>query len=92
MEPQLHKIDVGTQVWNRGLGTIELFGTPITIEGVPMVKLAHGAIVLAKGWHASKADAQAEAANEIEKIGRQLMEQAASLRASAAANRQEVSL
>ena len=92
MAPQLHKIDVGMQVWNRGLGTIELFGSPITVEGTPMVKLAHGAIVLAKGWHANKADAQAEAADKIEEIARQLMEQAASLRTAAAANRQEVSL
>lgn len=92
MNAQLHHIDVGSQVWNRGLGTIELFGSPITVDGVPMVKLAHGAIVLAKGWHASKADAQAEAADKIEQIGRQLLEQAASLRATAAANRQEVSL
>ena len=92
MQPQLHKVDVGLQVWNRGLGTIELFGTPITVEGVPMVKLAHGAIVAAKGWHANKADAQAEAADRIKEIGMQLLEQAASLRASAAANRQEVSL
>lgn len=92
MEPQLHKIDVGSQVYNRGLGTIELFGTPIAIEGVPMVKLAHGAIVLAKGWHANKADAQAEAADRIKEIGMQLLEQAAALRSTAAANRQGVSL
>lgn len=92
MEPQLHKIDVGSHIWNRGLGTVELFGTPITIDGVPMVKLAHGAIVLAKGWHASKAEAQAEAAQQVQEIANQLLVQAASLRASAAANRQEVSL
>ena len=41
-------------------------GTPITVNGTPMVHWGH-AIVPAKGWHATKADAQRAAAEQLER-------------------------
>lgn len=90
--PKLHKVQVGCSVWADGVSTVSLVGTPRTIDGSPMVQLAHGPIMPADGWHATEAEAKAAAANEIEKLGRGLLDQAKRFRDIVEATRQEVSL
>lgn len=89
---KLHKIQIGSSVWGGGISTVALKGTPRTIDGTPMVQLAHGAIVPADGWCATEAEAKAKAADEIEMIGRNLFHQAKQLKDAAEAMRREVSL
>lgn len=92
MEPKLFKIQIGSSVWGGGVGTVALEGTPRTIDGTPMVQLAHGAIVPADGWFPTEAEAKAKAADEIELIGRSLFHQAKQLKEAAESMRREVSL
>ena len=58
-------------------------GTPITVNGTPMVHWGH-AIVPAKGWHATKAEAQVAAAETLEAQADAAMAEAARLRKEAA--------
>lgn len=92
MDAKLYKVQIGSSVWGGGIGTVSLVGTPRTIDATPRVELAHGAIVLADGWHATEADAKVAAAAEIETIAAGLITQAKQFRDQAAAMRQEVSL
>ena len=55
-------------------------GTPITIDGTPHVRLGHGTIVPAAGWHADRRDALTAAAVKIEQYARALLLQADKLR------------
>ncbi|NBW19832.1 MAG: hypothetical protein EBR82_68850 [Caulobacteraceae bacterium] len=58
-------------------------GEPVTVQGAPMVRLAHGVLVPATGWHATREAALAEAATTVEAWGNLLLEQAARLRQEA---------
>lgn len=54
-------------------------GTPITVNGTPMVE-TYGVIVPAKGWHPTKEEAMAEAAGVVDLYARRLQVQASTLR------------
>jgi hypothetical protein len=55
-------------------------GTPVTVDGTPMVRLSHGVIVPADGYSPDEATAKARAADEVEAVGRKILEQAQQLR------------
>lgn len=59
-------------------------GESITVQGTPMVKLRHGAIVLAERFSPSLAEARLAAAAELEAVAAGLNEQAAEMRRQAA--------
>lgn len=81
---QLYKVEVfDTAIHSHGISTILLRGQPLTVEGMPMVKLHHGTIVEAGGWHADERDARCAAAERIEELGRKLLAQADSIREGA---------
>ena len=63
-----------------GLPVYVTAGTPITIDGTPHVRLGHGTIVPAAGWHADRRDAMTAAAVKIEQYARTLLLQADKLR------------
>lgn len=67
-----------------GIGYFVQHGEPLTVNGTPMVRVGHGTIVLAAGWHASHSDALLEAAQKIEELGHLLLNQADTLRKDAA--------
>jgi len=69
---------------NEGLGYFTQHGQPMTVNGTPMVRLSHGVLVPATGWHSEHADAVREAAQRIEDLGHRLLAQADRLRAEAA--------
>lgn len=66
-----------------GVGLFENEGVRLSLDGVEMVRLRHGTIVPAEGFHETKADAIRAAADRIEMIGRRLTEQAARMRSEA---------
>lgn len=51
-------------------------GTPITIDGTPMVRLTHGVIIKADGFSTDKKAALLRAAMDVEAIGRKIIAQA----------------
>lgn len=63
-----------------GLPVYVNVGTPITIDGTPHVRLSHGTIVPAAGWHADRQEALREAAARIETYASALLLQAYRLR------------
>lgn len=77
----LYKVEVfASAVQSTGLTTMLLRGQPLTVDGTPMVRLPHGTIVEAKGWHAELEAARRAAANEIEGFGQLLLNQAERIR------------
>jgi L-fucose isomerase-like protein len=83
---QLYRATVGdVQVGKDGLPYYVQAGEPHTIDATPMVRLAHGVLVPAAGWHAEYGNAVLEAAQRIEVLGHRLLAQADRLRAEAAA-------
>lgn len=71
------------QFRHEGLPYYVQHGEPQTVSGTPMVRLSHGVLVPAEGWHADRAAAVREAADRIESLGRRLLDQAERLRADA---------
>jgi len=72
-----------SQFTEDGVGYFIQHGEPDTVRGTPMVRLTHGTIVPAKGWHSEHSDAVLEAAQRIEELGRRLLAQADRLRTQA---------
>jgi hypothetical protein len=68
-----------------GIGYLVQYGHPLTVDATPMVTLAGGVLVPAKGWHATHGAAVLEAAQRIEQLGHRLLSQADRLRVEAAA-------
>ena len=68
-----------------GIGYFVQRGEPDTVRGTPMVKLHHGVLVPAAGWHSEYGAAVLEAAQRIEALGHRLLAQSDRLRAEAAA-------
>lgn len=77
---RLHRVIVSDRVSEEGLGTFVSHGSPITVQGSPMVYLDHGVIVSASGYVDSESEARRQAASAIEEIGRRLLAQAESMR------------
>jgi hypothetical protein len=68
-----------------GVGYFVQHGESVTVGGDPMVKLAGGVLVPARGWRAEFSDAVLEAAQRIEALGHKLFAQADRLRVEAKA-------
>ena len=84
MTPKLYKANVSDSHFTKhGIGYFVQHGEPDTHRGTPMVKLSHGVIVPAHGWHADFEDAVLEAAERIESLGQRLLSQAYELRLQA---------
>lgn len=79
----VHKIEIGSSIDGRGVSVFRQTGETIEVDGRPMVRLSHGTIVRADGWHATKADARAAAADRIAGLGRTLLAQSEQLRQEA---------
>ena len=81
----LYKASVNDhQITKDGIGYFVQHGSPQTVGGDPMVKLHHGVLVQAAGWHSEYGAAVLEAAQRIEALGHRLLAQADRLRAEAA--------
>lgn len=55
-------------------------GTPVTVDGTPMVRMSYGSIVPAEGWSATVNEAAQIGAAEIEEMARKLLVEAELLR------------
>lgn len=78
---KIYQITVTTSVDRGGVGTYLTSGDAIEVEGQRYARLAHGTLVQAgDGWHDTLQAAQAAAAEQIDAIGRKVLEQAACLR------------
>lgn len=87
---QLHRVQVADSGFTQaGVHYYVEHGTPMTVAGTPMVAI-YGLLMPAAGWHAHESDAQREAADRIEALGRRLLTQAEALRTEAA--RQEATV
>lgn len=80
MSVNLYRVELTNQIGSDGLGHWWSVGTPITVDDTPMVRLSHGAIVPAATWRATIREAANLAADKVEAMGKQLLEQAAVLR------------
>ena len=80
MEATLFKVDVHPTIYSDGLFLHVQEGSPITVEGAPMVRTPYGSIVPGEGWSADKAEAHRRAADRVEQLGRLLMAQADRMR------------
>ena len=76
----LFKCEVGSQIDSRGVSVWWSVGTPVTVNGSPMVQLAHGTIVPADDWSASVNEAAHKAADRIDELLRVAASQAGLLR------------
>ena len=65
-----------------GIGHFTQWGTPRTVDGVPMVQMPHG-LFPADGWHTSEQESIKHAAQRVEAIGHRLIAQADRMRAEA---------
>ena len=66
-----------------GIGMWTTTGEPVTVDGVPMVRLSHGTIIRAEGFYASKREALRAAAESIDGLRAVLAGQAERMRAEA---------
>jgi hypothetical protein len=66
-----------------GLGFYTTWGESREVDGVPMVRLSHGAILPAENWFPTRAEALRLAAHKIEQHAMTLMAQARDVRAQA---------
>ena len=76
----LFKCEVMDRVGKEGVSVWWSVGTPLTVDGTPMVRLAHGTIVEAAGWSASVNEAARKAADRIDELRDALSSQAELLR------------
>ena len=77
----LYKAEVTSQIGKAGVHVWWSVGTPVTVNGSPMVQLAHGTIVPAAGWSATVNEAANVAADQIDNLRLVLIEQSDQLRA-----------
>lgn len=81
----LYRAECYERINEDGVGVYVQVGEPLTIDGTPMVRLSSGGYIApAKGWHASKAAAMADAAGTVEQWSKLLADQAARMRQEAA--------
>ena len=79
---ELYQVQVGDHRISEksGVSVYMTVGAPITIDDTPHVRLGHGTILPAAGWHADRRDAMTAAASKIESYARALLLQADKLR------------
>lgn len=76
----LYKAEVMSQVDSKGVSVWWSVGTPVTVDGTPMVRLGHGTIVEAAGWSATVNEAANMAADKIDELRAAMESQASGLR------------
>ncbi len=57
-----------------------LVGESVTVNATPMVRMAHGTIVKADGWHATVTEARRAAADKLEQLLQPVMARITKLR------------
>lgn len=80
---KVYHIEVTERLGCDGVVTWETAGEPVTVEGVRMVRLAHGTITHSKDFKASRAEALRVAADKIDELRLRLIVQSERLRAQA---------
>lgn len=80
---QLFRIDIFDTLHRSGVTTYMTVGEPVTVNAMPMVRMAHGTIIPASGFSATRQEARLLAADKIEAIGRRILNQAERLRQEA---------
>jgi hypothetical protein len=75
----------------KGIGWDVVEGEAISVHGIQMVRMAHGTIVPATKWRTSKAEVIVAAADRVEALGRQMLDQAQRMRSEATVLREEKS-
>lgn len=80
---QLFRLDIFETLDGSGVITHMNAGEPVTVNGTPMVRLAHGTIVSASGFWPTRQEARLRAAMRVEEIGRRILNQAERLRQEA---------
>lgn len=78
---KLYQIEVTDRIGRDGVSTWETVGERVVVEGVVMVRLAHGTITHAKDFKASRAEALRVAADKIDELRLRLIGQSERLRA-----------
>lgn len=76
----LYRAEVTERISKDGCGVWWQVGTPVTVDGTPMVRLSHGTIVEAVGWSATVNEAANKAADEIDRLRSALESQSEQLR------------
>lgn len=76
----LHRYEIGTNIYEDGVTAYPVKGEPVTVNGSPMVALAHEVIVPAAGWYETENEARLRAASKVEDLGLRLLAQARRLR------------
>ena len=76
----LYKAEVMSPIDSSGVSVWWSVGTPVTVDGTPMVRLPHGVIVQAVGWSATVNEAANKAADRIDELRAVLESQASGLR------------
>lgn len=79
----VYRFETGQAIYDDGVATWLSEGSPLTVEGIAMVRTAHGTIVPADGWSHTKDEARMVASLHVESIARRLLEQARRMRAEA---------
>lgn len=80
----LYNVDVfNSSIRHDGVFLHVTKGRPITVEGEPHVRTQYGSVISARGFYPTLAEAQLQAAAQIDDMARRLSDQAARLRAEA---------
>lgn len=77
----VYRVETGQSIYDDGIVTWLVEGIPLTVDGVRMVRTAHGTIVPDDGWAPTAAEARLVASMRVEDIGRRLLTQAERMRA-----------
>lgn len=81
---KLYTINVNDSCFRAdGVSYYTTWGESCEVDGQPMVRMAHGAILPAAGWVATRTEALRLAADKIERLAERLMSQAREVRAQA---------
>ena len=81
----LYHYSIGTNVHEDGVTAFPITGEAVTVDGQPMVRLAHGVIHHRDGWHETEAAALAYAADQVAVMASRLLIQANAIQAKALA-------
>lgn len=76
----LYRAEVTERVGKDGCGIWWQVGTPVTVDGTPMVRLTSGICVPAVGWSATVNEAANKAADELDRLRSALESQGEQLR------------
>lgn len=80
---KVYRVEITDRLRRDGFVTWETTAEPVTVDGVRMVRLAHGVITHADGFTPSRAQALRQAADRIDEMRLRLIGQSERLRAEA---------